>query len=361
MAGLALLLLAVVMAACGGAAAPAEEEEAAPAEEEAMEEEAAPAEEEEEAFFPEEEPAAEEAPLAPDVPATDGDAADADTQLAESASQSVRLVIKDGFITLHVADIDTALGQITAIARLHGGYVLSSGSTQSNVYQSADITITVRAEDFDSAMTELRAIAIDVLDERVEGQDVSTEFVDLESRLRNLEATAERLRGFLDDAKTVEEALSINEELATIEAEIEEVRGRMNYLQTRAALSTITVSLTTDPDPTATPTVTPTPTNTPTPTPTSTPTATATPTLTPTPTPWSPVETFQDATHVERNILRLMVQRVTDALIFVAVVVVPTLLPFVGLFFVGRAAYRRWWPLLTAERAKEEPEESEEN
>jgi len=366
-AWLALLLLAVVVAACGGAAAPAEEEpaaeeEAAPAEEEPMEEEA-PAEEEamEEAeeFFPDAGAAIEE-PLAPDGPATDGDVVDAETQLAESASQSLRLVIKDGFITLHVADIDTALGQITAIAGQHGGYVLSSESTQYNVYKSADITITVRAEDFDTAMTELRAIAIDVLDERVEGQDVSTEFVDLESRLRNLEATAERLRGFLDDAKTVEEALEINEELAVIEAEIEEVRGRMNYLQTRAALSTITVSLTTDPDPTPTPTVTPTPTSTPTPTPTSTPTATPTPTLTPTPTPWSPVETLQDATHIERNILRLMVQRVTDTLIFVAVVVVPTLLPFVGLFFVGRAAYRRWWPSLTVRRPKEKPEESDE-
>lgn len=339
-AGLALLIIAALAVACGGAAA---EEEPAEEEEVAEEERAA-----EEAMAEEEEMAPlEEEALIPDAPPQEGElvegaAPDAEGQLSESASQQVRLVIKDGYITLLVEDIEIALAQVSSIAGRHGGYVLDSAITQGSESRWAEISITVRAEDFDTAMNELRDIAREVLEESTSGQDVTSEFVDLEARLRNLEATAERLRSFLDDAQNVDEALEINEELAAIEGEIEEVRGRMNYLQTRAALSTIHVSLRVDADPTATPTITPTATSTPTPTATSTPTNTPTPTLTPTATPWTPGETLHDAAYVEGNVLRVMLHSVTDALILVAVNVLPTLLPFAALGGIGWVAYRRW-------------------
>ena len=80
--------------------------------------------------------------------------------------------------------------------------------------------------------------------ETASGQDVTAEYVDLESRLTNLEATAARVRQFLDEAANVEEALDVNEELAELEADIEEVKGWLRYLEGRTAYSTVTVSLT---------------------------------------------------------------------------------------------------------------------
>jgi hypothetical protein len=67
--------------------------------------------------------------------------------------------------------------------------------------------------------------------------------VDLSSQLVNLEATAERVRGFLDEAKTVKEALDVNAELSRLEGQIETTKGRMQFLSQSAAFSTITVSL----------------------------------------------------------------------------------------------------------------------
>jgi hypothetical protein len=89
---------------------------------------------------------------------------------------------------------------------------------------------------------------------------VTDEYVDLQSRLRNLEATRDRIREFLDQAKSVEEALQVNAQLAAVEAEIEQVQGRMNYLFDRAAFSTLTIEVSPELPPLPLPTPTPTPT-----------------------------------------------------------------------------------------------------
>ena len=100
--------------------------------------------------------------------------------------------------------------------------------------------------------------------------------MDLQSQLVNLEATRARIQEFLSDAKSVDEALRVNQELANIEAQIEQIKGRMNYLTDRSAFSTITINL--EPE---FPILTPTPTSTPRPT--------------ATPIPWKPADTFNDA------------------------------------------------------------------
>jgi predicted nucleic acid-binding Zn-ribbon protein len=96
-------------------------------------------------------------------------------------------------------------------------------------------------DQFENALLRLRDLSLRVVDESAGGQDVSEEYVDLQSRLNNLESTRDRIRGFLDQAQTVDDSLRINQELSTIEDQIEQVKGRMNYLSHRAAYSTITV------------------------------------------------------------------------------------------------------------------------
>src|SRR5512140_3193185 len=110
----------------------------------------------------------------------------------------------------------------------------------------------VPVDQFETAMRRLRGVALRVLDENASGQDVTSEYVDLQSQLGNLEATRDRIRSFLANAQSVEESLRINQELTNIEAQIEQVKGRMNFLSNRSAYSTITINL--EPDiPPATP------------------------------------------------------------------------------------------------------------
>lgn len=99
----------------------------------------------------------------------------------------------------------------TQVATENGGCVLSSQAWQYGTGKSATLVIAVLAENFETAMRRLRDLAVEVQRETSSGQDVTAEYVDLEARLRNLEATRDRIRAFLDEAQTVDEALRVNE------------------------------------------------------------------------------------------------------------------------------------------------------
>ena len=143
-----------------------------------------------------------------------------------------------------------------------------------------------------------------MLDENASGEEVTDQYVDLQSQLVNLEATRARIQEFLKDTKTVEEALRVNQELANIEAQIEQIKGRMNFISDRSAFSTITVNF--EPE---FPILTPTPTSTPHPT--------------STPIPWKPGDTFNDA----KSTVTVAYQGIANFLIWLVVVILPIVVP----------------------------------
>jgi hypothetical protein len=171
-----------------------------------------------------------------------------------------RLIIKNGEMNLIVADTDRALDQIAGLAVGAGGYVISSRSWQQDTFKYAALTIGVPVDQFEAVQRRLRGLAAQVVSDTASGQDVSDEYVDLQSRVTNLEATAARIRELLKQATNVEQALAVNGKLTEVEAELEQVKGRMAYLADRSAYSTLTINL--EP-PQPTPTAMPTPTATP--------------------------------------------------------------------------------------------------
>ncbi len=228
---------------------------------------------------------------------------------AVGGSPSNRKIIKDGELNLVVDDLVRAIDRVTKIATDAGGYLLSSELSTQGDNKTATVKIGVPSEAFEDVMRQLRGSALKVNWERATGSDVTAEYVDLQSQLTNLQATQARLREFLNQAKTVEEALKVNAELSKIEGEIETIQGRLNYLSNRSAYSTVTLYLE---QIMPTPTVTPTPSITP------------TPTVTPTATPivWQAGETFRDA----RTTLQYALRDVGNVAIYAGVVCLPLLL-----------------------------------
>jgi hypothetical protein len=244
---------------------------------------------------------------------TGANGAEAGLPPAQDGNQPVgqgqdRLIIKNGEMDLLVEDTDRALGQIGQIAVDNGGYVLNSQSWQTGEVTAGTITIAVRSENFETTMRRLGDIAIEVLSETSSGQDVTAEYVDLDSRLSSLEATRDRLRTFLDDAQNVDEALAVNRELSQIETEIEQVRGRMNYLSGRATYSTISINLSMPYD-----------------------------APTPTPTPWSLGRTFNSAVKAQGALLRFL----ADAATWLVIVFGPYLVVLAIIILIVRALMRR--------------------
>ncbi len=226
-----------------------------------------------------------------------------------SSSRPNRLIVKNAELKLLVTDTDIAIDLALQVAADCGGYVVSSRvwyeQWQGEHYKYATITLGVPVDQFERAMRRLRGLALRVVDETAAGQDVTDEYVDLQSRLDNLIATRDRIREFLEQAQTVEESLRVNEELAAVEEQIEQVQGRMNYLFDRVTYSTITISLTPELPP-----ITPTPTPSPTPTPTP-------------PPPWTPAETVEQAGRTLGAIVRVLI----EISIWMGIVVAPIVAP----------------------------------
>ena len=161
----------------------------------------------------------------------------------------------------------------------------------------ASVTFGVPVEEFEKVLSRLRGLALEVRDETASGEDVSDQYVDLQSQLVNLEATRERVKSFLDDTKTVEEALRVNQELSNLDAQIEQIKGRMNYLADRSSYSTITINF--EPEyPELEPVV-------------------------PAPQTWNPGLVLKDAVKV----LTTAYQGIAEFVIWLGVVILPILLP----------------------------------
>jgi hypothetical protein len=184
-----------------------------------------------------------EAPMEAEEGMDFGDVDDGTVTQTQLPAQE-RLIIRTGRISIVVEDTEMAMDDIVALAEAYGGWVVNSSLNQRGINVFGDVTFRVPAQQFETALADLRAMATDVTSESTSGEDVTEEFVDLEARLGNLEATAERVRAFLDEADDVEDALAVNQELSRLESEIERIKGRMQFLSQSAAFSTITVSLT---------------------------------------------------------------------------------------------------------------------
>ncbi len=339
MYGCLVSLLVILLIACACAAADVAEESPGEAAISYTREEAGERVEEAEvpgqAAAPEEveEPAAEEPAQEADVGIT--------RALQAPVPQTQRMVIKDAEMELLVDDTDIALAKITQVAADYGGYIISSQSFFRDEIKFATIRIGVPAGNFETVMNNLRNVGIRVIKEEATGKDVTAEYVDLESRLENLEATAARVRSFLEAADTVEEALQVNQELSKLEDEIEQVKGQMRFYEGRSAFSTITISL--EPQlPTPTPTLVPTQTPTPTPTPTATPGP-----------PWNPGETLQ----ASADVLESLFKGVVDVLIWVIVIAGPFALVALIIFLIVRWLYKRSRMTTQTEAVSEEVDE----
>jgi hypothetical protein len=170
-----------------------------------------------------------------------GDAATATTDGEMPADE--RMIIWNADISLTVEDAQAAMDQVQTMARQLGGYTVSTESWLSDDQLNARLTIRVPAAKFEEAMGQLRALGIKVNRESAMSDDVTDDYVDLESRLRALDAKEAQLLKFLDEAEDTDAVLAVYEQLSATQAEIEQVKGRMAYLEKLSAMATIVAEL----------------------------------------------------------------------------------------------------------------------
>ncbi len=172
-------------------------------------------------------------------------AADYDTLVkSEVVSESkLRHVIRNGSIELTVTDTRETISAVRTIVEAANGMI-----SNSNVYEmregqfGAHLTIRVPNNNFDSIMEQLQELG-KARNVQTGSEDVTMQYIDLESRLKNQVAQEERLVEILEMADTVEDVLEVERELYRVRGEIETMTAQFNYLKDQVSFSTISLNL----------------------------------------------------------------------------------------------------------------------
>lgn len=157
-----------------------------------------------------------------------------------------RKIIRTASLSLAVEDILAGVRQVEDVATSAGGFVSNSSvatDSDDSGPQTATITIRVPADNYTAVLNELRGIAESVRAESSEASEVTEEYTDLQSRLRNLEATEAQYLALLESAQSMDDILAVQDRLNAVRAEIEQVTGRINALDNVTELATINVAL----------------------------------------------------------------------------------------------------------------------
>ena len=160
-------------------------------------------------------------------------------QPAQLVSQQ-RIIIRTVNMSIVVDEIQAAIDDIARIADEAGGWMVSSDRS---LKHAGSVSVRVPATGLDSVVETLRQLAVDVESEVSSSQDVTDEYYDLQSRLKNQRATEEALIKLLEKAEHVQYALEVQRELTNVQENIERMLGRIKLLEETSAYSLITVHL----------------------------------------------------------------------------------------------------------------------
>jgi hypothetical protein len=215
-----------------------------------------------------------------------------------------RMIVRTADLSLVVTDTESALQSVSSLVTGLGGYVADSKAWRQGEQLRATVKLRLPAGQLDSALASIKKLAVRVERENIGGQDVTEEYSDLGAQLTNLEATERELRELLAEVRQrtqkAEDILQVYRELTTIRGEIEQVKGRLQYLDNLTDMATVSVELV--PDVLAKPVVEP---------------------------GWRPLETLKNAGRTLVNALKGLV----DVLIYLIVLVLPVLVVVGGILF----------------------------
>jgi len=159
-----------------------------------------------------------------------------------------RLVIRNADLSIVVADVPARVTAIQNMAAAMGGFVVSSNlyETYTNAgdpVPQAQISIRVPHEKLNTALDEIKKDTVEVQNENQSGQDVTDQYVDLQSRLKAKLVAEEQLTEIMQEARRTEDVLAVYAQLQQIQSEIEVLRGQIRYTEQSAALSAISVNI----------------------------------------------------------------------------------------------------------------------
>lgn len=177
--------------------------------------------------------------------------------IANNAAIQARLVTMNVDLSIVVADPQKKMDAINQMAKDMGGYLVSMNMSQvytpnGNTVPQGSISIRVPASKLDNALSQIIAGVVSVQSENRSGQDVTSQYVDLQSQLTNLEKAEQDLQAIMDEAQNnpgndsttkTQDVLNVYNQIVNIRGQIEQIQGQMKYIDETTSTSSINVTL----------------------------------------------------------------------------------------------------------------------
>ncbi|MET0741353.1 MAG: DUF4349 domain-containing protein [Candidatus Nanopelagicales bacterium] len=183
---------------------------------------------------------------APEAGTVEAAPADGDTTTITVATQDDTLLIRTASVQVRTDDVSDAVHSVEELATALQGTITSSqisaAPDEDESQARATLTIRVPEERFREAMRSVADLG-EVLDQNENAQDVTTEVVDVNARVKSQQASVERVRALLAEATTIGEVVSVEAELARREADLDALLSRQATLADQSARATIAVEL----------------------------------------------------------------------------------------------------------------------
>jgi len=166
-------------------------------------------------------------------------------EVAPSESTN-RLVIQDTSLSLQVDNVESKIKEIESKTTEMGGFLINSNLSKPNGVGSGTISVRIPEGKRDEAMELFKVMAVKVVSENVSGTDVTDQYTDLQAQLEVLQKTKVKFEEILDKAYTVNDLMNVQQQLISLQQQINSVKGQQKYFEQSAKLSKITIYLSTD-------------------------------------------------------------------------------------------------------------------
>ncbi|MFB7473667.1 DUF4349 domain-containing protein [Kitasatospora sp. NPDC056184] len=201
--------------------------------------------------------AAGEAAKGDSAPGVPGAAASAAPKAAETGQDpaartapvvDARQIAYSAQLTVRTATVDEALARARGLAVAAGGYVSAEtasgtgGTGPTAAPQSGQVTVKVPSAAFQQTLDQLAGLG-EVLSRRSQAEDLTQQVADVNSRMQSQQASVDRVRALMAQAKTLAEVVSLESELSRREADLESLQKQVKELSARTSLSTITLDV----------------------------------------------------------------------------------------------------------------------
>jgi len=157
-------------------------------------------------------------------------------------------VIRQAQLSMSVGygTFDSKLSLARTIVETEGGYIAGTeaqaGPVDSQI-RTGTINFMVPAANFDPTIDQLSKVG-KVQNEQITGTEVSGQYLDLQTRLGNAEAQRAAMLALLTQAKTINDMITVQNQIAQITGQIEQLKGQIKYLDDHTSFSALTITMT---------------------------------------------------------------------------------------------------------------------